>query len=310
MGLLSFLKGNKENVEEYLPYNLKIGSSLEFDPILFSKLGSDSKFAYKNTVNVVKKIGIYDVNNTKYANIYLESVGNKKSYVQIGLKNSDIIECRLFLQYEEISQKEKSEWKKLIGNHSEQGVLGKDSYVIAEQPLEKIKELLIAITKGSYPDFRKFGKFDFALSENIFKTNIMKVISNSTGISYDEVIKNFTDRLQDEKWLSEISIDEGEEIFILNEDLMNYLTQTVYKNELPSMKFLDIDEKIYGNNSFFKPDYTLKKRFSIYSRKIRGEFYKKEFLELSFIKNEKTALLSIDIGIDIPTSQLNKIELI
>ncbi len=310
MGLLSFLKGNKENVEEYLPYNLKIGSSLEFDPILFSKLSSESRFSYRNTISVVKKIGIYDVDDTKYANIYLESVGNLKSYVQVGLKEDDIVECRLFLQYDEVFPEKKEEWKMWVGNHSAEGIIGKDTFVIEEDSLEKIKEILINISKTSYPDFKKFGKLNFSITECTFKTNIMKSISNSTGLSHIEVLENFEKKLQNEKWLEEIKIEGDSELLILNEDFLGDLISTVYRNELDLTKFLDISEKIYSNNSFFKPDSVLKKRYSVYSRKIRDEFYKKEFLELSFIKNEKTPHISIDIGIDIPVSQLNKIQLI
>ena len=54
--MFNFLKKGKKQNDDFLPYNLKLGSYVEFDPILFSNLGLDSKFLFSGYKNIVVKV--------------------------------------------------------------------------------------------------------------------------------------------------------------------------------------------------------------------------------------------------------------
>lgn len=298
-----------ENIDDFLPQNLHIGSFIEFDEMEFSNIGLNSKFIFEGFDNIVQAVGIYELAGIKHVNVYLESQNGIESYLTViyDKNGKDIESCRLFKLYDEVFPQSNDEWLYWIGNENIQGIINDETFIIEDEPIEKIGELLYKLTKKLYPNFKGFFDCDFDDNDSCMSTNVFSNIAEELEIDYDEVIAKYDTELSQLDWIVEVikndmSDDIVEIYFILTEGDLDI----EYNNYYEINDATDYDERIY-TNSIGENSTVVSKKSMIFYREIKDEFFNEEYINVNVIEDGQGTHIALDIGIPISIKNLGKI---
>lgn len=304
--MFNFFKKEKKQNDDFLPYNFKIGSYIEFDPILFSNLGLDSKFLFSGYRNIVKKIGVFEANGTKLANVYLDSETGEKSYIQLMFSGKEVESCILFKNYDNIFPASEEDWLTWLGDDSEVGLIGDQHFVIEDTPEERLQDIVFKVMQKKIPSFNNFEDAKIDLRENIFATDLLHCAADSEGIDYLEILKIVQDNFKGEKWIDKVEGDVHSTKFYINLCETEAHITSEYENYYEVSSGIEFKEAIYSSKDG-DSEKIVEKIHALYSRKVSEEFFEFEFISLNSIKNDDGAYVSIDIGIELPKSVLGKL---
>lgn len=304
--MFNFFKKVKKQNDDFLPYNFKIGSYIEFDPILFSNLGLDSKFLFFSYKNIVKKIGIFEANGTKLVNVYLDSETGEKSYIQLMFSKKEVESCILFKNYDNIFPASEEDWLTWLGDDSEVGLIGDQHFVIEDTPEERLQDIVFKAMQKKIPSFKNFENIKVDLQENIFMTDLLHSAASREGLDYLEILKFIQDNFRGEKWIDKVEGCVHSTNFYINLCEAEAHMTSEYDSYYEVSSGIEFKETIYSNKDG-EPEKIVEKIHALYSRKIFEEFFEFEFISLNSIKNGDGAYISIDIGIELPKSILGKL---
>lgn len=309
MSILDIFRKNdtsQNGIDGFLPNNLQIDSLIQFDELEFSNIGLNSKFIFEDFNNTVQAVGIYEVNEKKHVNIYLESQREIVSYLTIVYDEKDkgIESCRLFKLYDEVFPQSEEEWLYWIGNENVQGIMNEETFIIEDEPMERVGELLFKLTRKLYPEFKGFMDCSFEDYDSCLSTDLFSKIADELEIGYDEVIAEFDKYLSECDWIVEIiKNDEDEKIieiyFILTESDLDI----EYSNYYQLDDATDYDEKIYSDKNDENP-VIVNKKSMIFHRKIDDEQFNEEYININVIEDGQGTHIALDIGIPIPVSAI------
>lgn len=301
-----FKKGEKR-VDDFLPEYLQIGTFLQFGGLEFSNVGTNSKFIFEKQEAYIEKVGIATVEGIKFVNLYLGGVEGQEAYLQLRYKGEDIDVCKLFVNYDYIYPETEEEWIYWLGKDKLQGIIGDDTFIIDEEPVEKIARILYKVGASLYEEFHNFEDCDFYEEESYISTDIIEKLSQLTGKSYDEVKSFFEEKLEDEDWLLEIIKEEDLTAFYYNFSESDL--QTEYYNINGKGKSYRYKEKVYQVNEDEKKvvKNIYEKRGAMYSRDIEDEFFEEEYIVVNYLHEKERKTISIDLGIPIQISTIKKV---
>lgn len=304
--MFNFFKKKRVENDFFLPYNLKIGAYIEFDPIIFSNLGLDSKILFSEYKNIVKEIGILETGGVKLVNIYLESDKKYKSYIHLIFSGEEIEKCILFKNYDNVFPSTEEEWFTWLGDDSNCGIIGDQNFTIEDTIDERIQDILSKIIKKEFPDFNDFDDAKVELKDNIFQTDLLHRIATHQGLAPTNIIEIIKKNLEGQNWITKVDQSLLNTKFYIDSSLAQDTLLSEYKNYYSTNRSIRFEEKIYSNKNE-DSKISLNKNYGLYSRKIYEEFFKYEFINLSSITNNEGAYISIDIGIELPAIILGKI---
>lgn len=304
--MFNFFKKERKQNDDFLPHNLKIGSYLEFDPILFSNLGLDSKFIFSGYRNIVEEIGIFEANGAKLVNVYLNSETGEKAYIQLMFSGKEVESCILFKNYDNIFPASEADWFTWLGDVSEVGLIGDQTFVIEDTPEERLQDILFKVIRKEVPSFNSFEDAEVSLQEKIFATDLLHRVAAGQGIDYLEVLKIVQEGFQGEKWIDKVEEGLNNTEFYL--DLCEAEDHMIseYENYYEVGNGMKFEETVYQSKDG-DPEKVLKKIHALYSRRVSEEFFEFEFISLNSIKGHDSAYISIDIGIELPRFVLGKL---
>lgn len=233
----------------------------------------DSKFLFFGYRNIVKKIGVFESNGTKLANVYLDSETGEKSYIQLMFSGKEVESCILFKNYDNIFPASEEDWFTWLGDDSEVGLIG-------DTPEERLQDIVFKAMQRKVPSFNNFGDAKIDLRENIFTTDLLHCAADREGIDYLEILKIVQDNFKGEKWIDKVEGGAHSTKFYINLCETEAHMTSEYENYYEVSSGIEFKETIYSSKDG-DPEKIVEKIHALYSRKVSEEFFEFEFISLN-----------------------------
>ena len=81
----------------------------------------------------------------------------------------EVESCILFKNYDNIFPASEADWFTWLGDVSEVGLIGDQTFVIEDTPEERLQDILFKVIRKEVPSFNSFEDAEVSLQEKIFK---------------------------------------------------------------------------------------------------------------------------------------------
>lgn len=291
-------------IEKLLPKSLKLNSYLKFCGLEFSNVGTNSKFIFEKENVYIREIGISFIGKIIILRLYLSGAEHQDAYILLEYMKNELINSNLFINYDCIYLKNKEDYLYWLGKEGlTKGIMNSKTFIIDEEPLERIGGILCKIALNFSGTLDYADKCIFQEEDSYISTDLLDKLVELTGKDYFEIKQIFEEKLEDENWFLDIQKEEGLTSFyytFLDEELkIEYYK--IIKEEMSGYieKIYKIDEA--GNKIY---DRLIKRKTSFYSRAIEDEFFDEEYISLNKEKCDDFDKIAIDLGIPLKLNDI------
>lgn len=285
-----------KTIEKLLPKTLNLDSYLEFCAFEFSNVGTNSKFIFEKEKLYIAKIGISYIGNVTILRLYLKGVEHQDAYILLEYIEEELVNTSLFINYDCVYLKNPEEQLYWLGKKAlSKGIMNSSTFIIDEEPLERIGGILCKIALGISGTLSYAEQCIFQEEDSYVSTDLLEKLADLEKVEYSKIRKIFEEKLEEEDWLLDIQKEDEKTAFyynFINEELKieYYKNFQEYKEEHR--------EKIYkiqnGKKIFHK---TINRKNTLYSRAIDDEFFEEEYISLNYENKEQLGKIVIDLGI-------------